>query len=137
MSIEYEQDLQAEIEALSADRQALRRANARIRQENEFLRSKLDEMGFNWSALLDEEDKMEFDRWWELNERYCEGQPARYIALSAWCHLKDYHRIPSVTAPALALNLDGNYFCSCELFEADPDITAVVCKHCGKPPTRR
>jgi len=37
---------------------------------------------------------MDFESWWELNEEYCGGQSARYIALRAWSAVKAYHRIP-------------------------------------------
>ena len=53
MSTEYEQDLQEFID-LRAEIKALRHANARVRQENERLRRKLDEMSIDWSAMLAE-----------------------------------------------------------------------------------
>ena len=28
-------------------------------------------------------------------------------------------------------------FCSCKVFECEASVTAVLCKHCGKPPTWR
>jgi len=51
---------------------------------------------------------MDFERWWKLNKQYCVGQSSRYIALRAWSAVKTYHRIP--------------------------EVSAVVCRHCGKPP---
>lgn len=78
-----------------------------------------------------------FEQWWKVSEAYYKNQSRRLVALSAWLAVKTYHRIPLeemefryAELEKRALSDDG--FCSCTVFQPDPSITAIICKHCGR-----